>query len=334
MKEILENENLKTHFITAMKQKKVSHAYILEGEKGSGKKTAACAFASLLQCERRGEEEEPCGCCESCIMITNGSHPDVIRVHHEKQGVISVGEVREQIVNTVDVMPYKGPYKIYIIDEAEKMNPAAQNAILKTIEEPPSYVIIMLLTTNKGAFLPTILSRCILLNMKPISDKTIRKYLTEYGGISEETADFCTGFSMGNLGKAKAAAESEEFTEMRENAMSILRYLHEIQDYEIAEKVKILKKWKDSIDDYFDMMLIWFRDILTDKAIKNEKYLIFQSELTYIRKQSEQLSYEDINEIIREVGQTAKRIRANVNFDTSLEILHIDIKRRFFKENR
>ena len=307
---------------------KLAHAYCFNGPRGTGKTSTAKLFAKAINCEN-AKDGIACGECNSCKNFNE--NPDIIEIDAaSNNGVEEIRELRDN----VKILPSNSKYKIYIIDEAEKMNPAAQNAILKTIEEPPSYVIIMLLTTNKGAFLPTILSRCILLNMKPISDKTIRKYLTEYGGISEETADFCTGFSMGNLGKAKAAAESEEFTEMRENAMSILRYLHEIQDYEIAEKVKILKKWKDSIDDYFDMMLIWFRDILIDKAIKNEQYLIFQSELTYIRKQSQQLSYEDINEIIREIGQTAKRIRANVNFDTSLEILHIDIKRRFFKENR
>ena len=96
-------------------------------------------------------------------------HPDVIWVSHEKPNVISVGEIREQIVNTVEIMPYKGPYKIYIVDEAEKMNAAAQNAILKTIEEPPEYGIVILMTSNISALLPTIQSRCLTMEFRPLS---------------------------------------------------------------------------------------------------------------------------------------------------------------------
>ena len=145
--DILGNERVKEHFIAAVHHKKISHAYIIEGDKGSGKKMLAAVFSKILQCETRQktEEERACNQCESCIQMENKDHPDVIWVSHEKAGVISVGEIREQVVNTVDIMPYKGPYKIYIIDEAEKMNVAAQNAILKTIEEPPEYAIIFLL---------------------------------------------------------------------------------------------------------------------------------------------------------------------------------------------
>ena len=160
----------------------------------------------------------------------------------EKAGVISVGEIREQIVNTMDVMPYKGPYKIYIVDEAEKMNLAAQNAILKTIEEPPEYGIILLLTTNRGAFLPTILSRCILLSVKPVEDTIVQKYLTKELHVPEKTAQFCAGFAMGNLGKAMDAALSEEFLELRQFSVSVLQYIHEAQPYELVEKVKGLNQ--------------------------------------------------------------------------------------------
>ena len=159
LKDILGNEILKDHFRTAVKQNKVSHAYIIEGEKGSGKKMIAAAFAKILQCENR-QASTACGTCASCIQVEHKNHPDVIWVSHEKPSVISVKEIREQVVNTIDIMPYKGPYKIYIVDEAEKMNLAAQNAILKTIEEPPEHVIFIFATTEPHKVLPTIISRC------------------------------------------------------------------------------------------------------------------------------------------------------------------------------
>lgn len=328
--EILGNEILKEHFKTAVRHKKVSHAYLIEGEKGSGKKMIAEAFAKILQCEQG--KEEACGQCSSCIQMEHRDHPDVIRVTHEKTNVISVREMREQVVNTVDVKPYKGPYKIYIIDEAEKMNNAAQNAILKTIEEPPSYAVLLLLTTNRGAFLPTILSRCILLNVKPVPEASVKRYLMDSFHIPEKTAEFCAGYSMGNIGKAKDAALSEEFLEMRDFNVSILRYLHETEDFEIIEKVKTLKKWKDSISDCLDIILMWFRDILFVKVLNHDKNLIFKEYDSVIKKQGEMLTLEGIEDILKYIDQTRIRIKANVNFDTSLELLFMEIKGQFIQK--
>ena len=328
---------MKEHFIAAVHHKKISHAYIIEGDKGSGKKMLAAVFSKILQCETRQktEEERACNQCESCIQMENKDHPDVIWVSHEKAGVTSVGEIREQVVNTVDIMPYKGPYKIYIIDEAEKMNVAAQNAILKTIEEPPEYAIIFLLTTNRGAFLDTILSRCILLETKPVSGKMIERYLGERYKIPEEEAEFAAGFSLGNIGKAEAIISSEEFQDLKELTLSILRYIHEIESYEIADKVKEYKKYKNRIEDFFDIFLMWFRDIMLLKADNSvnaeaaKKKIIFKNEYAYLKKQVDKLDLEAIDYVIGKIHRARVRIKSNVNFDATLELLIVEARREF-----
>lgn len=337
MNDILGNERIKEHFITAVRHKKISHAYIVEGDRGSGKKMLAAAFSKILQCETRQKtgDTKACGQCESCIQMDNKDHPDVIWVSHEKPNVISVGEIREQIVNTVDIMPYKGPYKIYIVDEAEKMNAAAQNAILKTIEEPPEYAIIFLLTTNRGAFLDTILSRCILLGTRPVSETAIKKYLVDKCGISSEEAEFSAGFSLGNIGKAEAIVSSEEFRELKDLTLSVLRYIHEIESYEIADKVKEYKKYKNHIDDFFDIFLMWFRDILllkADKSVNAEtarKKIIFSNEYGYLKKQAEKINLEAVDYIINKISRARIRIKSNVNFDATLELLMLEARREF-----
>lgn len=337
MNEILGNERIKEHFITAVRHKKISHAYIMEGDKGSGKKLLADAFAKILQCERREETGpvEACGMCESCIQMEHHDHPDVIWVSHEKPGVISVGEIREQIVNTVDIMPYKGHYKIYIIDEAEKMNVAAQNAILKTIEEPPEYTVIFLLTTNRGAFLDTILSRCILLATRPVSGIDVEKYLMNQSSISKEEAEFAAGFSLGNIGKAEAIVSSDEFRELKDMTLSVLRYIHEIESYEIADKVKEYKKYKNRINDFFDIFLMWFRDIMLLKADNSangeaaKKKIIFKNEYAYLKKQADKIDLESIDYIINRIRRARVRIKSNVNFDATLELLIIEARREF-----
>lgn len=130
-KEIIGHKREIAHLTKAMEAGKVSHAYIFSGAKGTGKLTLADAFAMALQCT--GEGERPCGSCHSCQQAASGNHPDIIHLTHEKPNSIGVEDVREQLVGDVQIRPYNGKYKIYIIPEAEKLTGAAQNADLKTI---------------------------------------------------------------------------------------------------------------------------------------------------------------------------------------------------------
>ena len=133
-KDILGHEQIKEHFQNAAATGKVSHAYILSGEEGMGKKTLANAFAMTLLCEEGGRE--PCMQCHACKQVLSGNHPDLIYVTHEKPASMGVDDIREQINDTIMVRPYSSQYKIYIVDEAQKMTVQAQNALLKTIEVP------------------------------------------------------------------------------------------------------------------------------------------------------------------------------------------------------
>lgn len=140
-----------------------------------------------LQCEKEGTDG--CGECKSCHQADDHNHPDIIYVSHEKPNNISVDDIRTQLNNDIVIKPYSSKYKIYIVDEAEKMNQQAQNALLKTIEEPPAYAVIMLLTTNADSFLQTIRSRCITLNMKSVKDEVIKAYLMNEKHIPDYQAD-------------------------------------------------------------------------------------------------------------------------------------------------
>ena len=131
--DILGNEQVIGHLQNAIQMDKVSHAYILNAPQSAGKMMIAEAFASALQCEKKGVE--PCGECHSCKQAASHNQPDIIYVQHEKPNTIGVDDIRTQINQDIAVKPYSSPYKIYIVDEAEKMNVQAQNALLKTIEE-------------------------------------------------------------------------------------------------------------------------------------------------------------------------------------------------------
>jgi len=322
--EILGNEMVKDHFKKAIQNHKISHAYILTGEAGMGRKSIANAFAMTLLCEKGGSE--PCMMCHSCKQVMSGNHPDLIYVTHEKPGSIGVDDVREQINDTIMIRPYSSYYKIYIVDEAEKMNQQAQNALLKTIEEPPAYAVILLLTTNADSFLPTILSRCITLNLKVVKEDVIKSYLMKTYHIPDYQADVCAAFSQGNVGKAIQLASSEEFGELKASVLQLMKRLEDIDLYEMTAAVKQIAEYKLTVNDYFDLMMIWFRDVLYMKATNDVNGLIFKDEVYDIKKQAAKRSYQGIETIIRALETAKVRISANVNFDLVIELLLLTIK--------
>ena len=322
--DIIGHEDIVKHFKSSIELSKVSHAYILNGEKGVGKKTLASVVAKSLQCE--SGEADPCGKCKSCLQAETGNQPDIIWIKHEKPNVISVDEIRTQLVNDIDLKPYSSRYKIYIVPDSQMMNQQAQNALLKTLEEPPEYAIIMLLTNNVDKFLPTILSRCIVLNFKPVEPLHMMEYLVSNIGVDQEKARFCTDFAQGNLGKAVRLAISPDYNEIREDSVRLLRRISDMEMDEIIQAVKNMGKYKLDIADYIDIMTMWFRDILMVKISNSPNKIIFKHEFSTMKKQASRMSYEGIEKILEAIDKLKVRLEANVNFDIAMELMLLTIK--------
>ena len=322
--DILGHEQIIAHLQNAIEEDKVSHAYIFNGPEASGKMMLAEAFAMALQCE--GEGKRPCLECRSCRQAADHNQPDIIYVSHEKPNTIGVDDIRTQINNDIDIKPYSSRYKVYIVDEAQKMNQQAQNALLKTIEEPPAYAIILLLTTNADSFLQTILSRCITLNLKAVKEDKIKEYLMKHYQIPDYQADICAAFSQGNVGKAIQLASSEEFGELKASVLQLMKRLEDIDLYEMTGAVKQIAEYKLSVNDYFDLMMIWFRDVLYLKATNDVDGLIFKDEVYDIKKQAAKRSYQGIETILEALEKAKIRLNANVNFNLVIELLLLTIK--------
>lgn len=323
---IIGHEEIIRHIKNAIKTGKVSHSYIFTGEPGSGKKLLAATFAMTLQCEERGTE--PCQKCDSCKKAIGKNHPDIIMVNHEKPGTISIDEIRDQVVNDVAIKPYCSPYKIYIVADAEMMTIQAQNALLKTIEEPPEYAVIMLLTSNADSLLPTIQSRCVRLDLKVVDDSLVKKYLMERLHVPDYQAEIDASFAQGSIGRAKEAATSEEFSEMTQNALKILKYANTMEVYELTDAIKNLSTEKQNINDYLDIFQFWFRDVLMFKATREIDNLVFKQEINYIKEQASERSYENLEKILEALEKTKVRLRANVNFELALELLFLTIREK------
>lgn len=322
--DIIGQDMIKEHLMNAIEHDQVSHAYIISGERYCGKEFIAGLFAMALQCEQPGAE--PCNECHSCIQAIGHNQPDIIYLTHEKISTISVDDIRTQITGTISVKPYASKYKVYIISESEKMNDNAQNALLKTLEEPPEYAVIILLTDNVSALLPTIQSRCVVLNMKPVSDKLVKKFLMEEEKIPDYRAEICAAFARGNIGKAKILARSEEFDKIKNDAIAMLKHIHEMDISELAQTIKQMGEYKLEINDFLDILAVWYRDALIFKATNDANSLIFRDELQNIKRTASRSTYEGIEDILAALDVAKKRISANVEFNLTMELLLLAIK--------
>jgi DNA polymerase-3 subunit delta' len=326
-RDVIGQEHLKDHLQNAITGGKVSHAYLLDGEKDSGKEFIAKIFAMALQCEEKEEgSADPCGKCHSCKQALSGNQPDIITLTHEKPGVIGVEDIRLQINQDVYIMPYSSTYKIYIINEAEKMTPQAQNALLKTLEEPPEYVVILLLTSNVNALLPTIISRSVVLHMRPVQEKLVKQYLMDKLEVPDYKAEVCAAFARGNIGRAKALATSEDFDNVKTEVLSMLKNVRVLEIREITAAIKHISDYKADVNDYLDLMAIWYRDVLLYKATSDANQLIFKEEWSGIRACAARSSYEGIENVLEALDKAKKRLNANVNFDLTMELLLLTVK--------
>ena len=206
------------------------------------------------------------------------------------------------------------------------MTVQAQNALLKTIEEPPAYAVIFLLTENAEALLPTITSRCVMLKLRNIKDTLIRKYLMETMHVPDYKADMCTAFAQGNMGRAIMLASSDHFNEIREEAVQLLKYINEMDISEITKAIKKINTYKLEINDYLDIIMIWYRDVLLYKATKDMDKVVFKDQISYIQERAKKSSYEGIELILESLEKAKTRLKANVNFDLVMELLLLTIK--------
>lgn len=323
---IIGNELIKNQLKSAIRTGSIRHSYMLVGEKGMGKKTMAEAFLLELFCKEEDESKRPCLTCPECKKILSNNHPDVIYITHEKPAAISVDEVREQLIDTIDIKPYEGGYKVYVIPEADKMTIQAQNAILKTLEEPPEYAVILLLVNDDRKLLDTVRSRVIRENLRPLTDKVIKEYLSERLHKSSDMTDICVAFSKGNLGRAIELCESESFTEWYQRIMKILKNLSKMDSTDMhIELSKLLTECPD-INEALDLLELWYRDLTMFTVTKDINSLVFKGERKALMNAASLSSYDGIQRIFAAIEKCRQRIAANVSPELALELLLLSMK--------
>ena len=335
MERALGQNHIYEHFKNAIAAGKLSHAYILHGERGMGKLNIAKEAAKAIQCENNAPEKpdktgEACGQCKSCHQAESDNQPDIKYVTPAKK-TLGVDDIRIQINDDASIKPYGSPYKIYIIPKSDTMTVQAQNALLKTIEEPPSYAIFILLAANTDAFLPTILSRCVMLNARTVAEGEIVDELKSKYGVGDYDAKVAASFAGGNIGKAEKLISSDSFKDSKNSVTDLVRDVANGGMEAIAKAVKDLNDYKDDkegLRDYLDMVRVWFGDVLKYKSTKDVNDLVFQESLTEIKQLADHISFENLNGIMDEIYNAEGRIKSNVGFDSNMEVMLLGIKER------
>lgn len=320
---IVGNKNIINSLVKANENDTVYHSYILDGKEKTGKQLIAKTFAKLLLCENN--KTTPCLKCSSCISFDNGNNPDFFFVDNNKKS-LGVSDVRDNIIKNIETKPFKYKYKVFVIKDAHNMTIQAQNAILKTIEEPPKFAIFILLSKNYNSFLPTILSRCILFKIKPLSSNIIEKFLLSKG-ISSSMSTFYATYSRGSIGRALDIAYSEEFINFRQN---IINDIEKLNSLDLIQMYKLINKYeniKENINDILDIYLLVYRDSLILKKTNNVEKVI-QKDVINIIKDISNMSTKNLINKIEALLKAKLYLEQNSNFNMTIETLFLKLKEK------
>lgn len=243
----------------ALRSGKTAHAYLFEGVEGCGKKSTALAFIEALFCGT----DNGCGSCPSCRKMGNRQHPDLHLV--EPDGAfIKIDQIRE-LQREMNLRPVEAPVKACIIDDADRLNPAAANALLKTLEEPPGNALMILLTTNPARVLPTVRSRCQLLRFAPLPAPLIEEQLRAEG-VEPDAARLAASLAGGSLSRAREREGDETDVSQRRVLLERLRALSLNDITPLFAAAEELAGDREQAINQLELLVTLFRDILLCQA--------------------------------------------------------------------
>lgn len=281
---ILGNDKIKELLINSIKNNKTSHSYMFVGIEGIGKKLIAKEFAKMILCT---DENKYCDKCKSCIEFNTNNNPD-FKIIEPDGNSLKIEQIRE-FQKKVSEKPIISRKKVYIINDSDKMTTEAQNCLLKTLEEPPEFVTIILIGANENLFLSTIKSRCMIIHFEEISNQIIEKYLEQNYQTKINSKIMLEAFQ-GSIGKAIQLKEKQDEYEKIEDIIYSLEKKDKIDIINMSEIIYKAKEEKNEILDYMNIVFL-------NLARTSNKYA----------------------ECIKVVEDTKKRLLSNANYDMSID---------------
>lgn len=326
---LIGSEVLRERLATDVSEGKLSHAYIIEGAHGSGKRTLARELCAALACTNRESGRIPCGRCLACRKVAEGKCPDVIRIERGSKASIGVDDVR---FLRADVLtpPNDLDSKIYIIEGADTMTVQAQNALLLTLEEPPSYVMFLLLCENATALLETIRSRAPKLSLCPVPTDEIRAYLTKneraFASLSEGEREEILMIAGGSIGRAKELLDAKERKPLlarRELAAAFVE--QQLSAKDSARSLSLMSSFgtkREDILSLLDDVLTALRDLTLLKRAENAP-LCFYSDRDTAFALCDVASMPRLLHLYDRVEECRRRLLRNANVRLSLTSLFL-----------
>ncbi len=303
----------------ALARGQLSHAYLFTGPEGIGKTTLALAFAQALICQA---EDAPCGECDACRRVQGGIHPDVWLVEPQ-EGLLRVEQVRE-VTREASRRPLEAPYRIFILTHMEQAHPAAANALLKTLEEPPAHVVLILTAPAEDAILPTLVSRCQVLPLRPVPEETLVRALVAQHGVAEERALLLARISGGRPGGALRAHTDEAFWHQRDQAFALVATFAENEGrwvrLQVAEEQS---RWDvDRLLAVLRLLQTIYRDVLLLQEGLSEA-LHNPDRAEELQTWAQALHPAAVREFLRRLIETQQHVQGNVNTRLALDVLYL-----------
>ena len=319
---IIDQERPVRILTTFLRNGNIPHALLFTGIEGVGKKSTAMAFAMACNCAGetsktiRQETNIPCGRCKPCLKIEAGNHPDIIRVKPSGP-FIKIDQIRS-LCQTIAMKPYEARRRVVIISDAQAMNPAASNALLKMLEEPPARTILILLATHTSDLLPTIVSRCQQLRFKPISSRKLESVLVREHGLAADDARIITTMAAGSLSRALRLHQTN-WINRRNWLINEMETLSTASVNRLLAFGEQLSKNKKDLQDSLEVMTSWLRDLVVSRL--NPERVVNQDLAPRIRQVSQQMSIDVLVEKIDTIQAAQNAIQAGTNLRLALEAM-------------
>jgi DNA polymerase-3 subunit delta' len=303
----------------------VGHAYLITGPDRIGKTTLAVEFARLMQCQgRAADDPEPCGACDSCRKIAGGVHPDTRLVIRPADRRVTPVELVRELIHTANLSPSIGPWRIFIVPEIERMAAASANALLKTLEEPPERVVLLLTSSEPEALLPTTISRCQLVPTPPPNAEETRQALIERWSVEPDRADELTALAQGRIGWAIEAAQRPELAQERSELLGRLIALTGASRDERLRAMGTLASDGDAARTVVELWLFWWRNVAL--AACGARHLTSAGAARVeAERQGPALGVEKAQGFLTALIEARAALEANANPQLTVEALLLDL---------
>jgi DNA polymerase III subunit delta' len=311
------------HLRKGMAHGRIRHAYLVVGPQSVGKSTLAHALAQALNCTEPDENQRPCGRCRSCMLIASGNHPDILYSELDAStGALKIEEIRS-VTSRIALKPYEARYRVAIFGDFDHAQPRAQDALLKTLEEPPPNAVLILLAPTTETLLSTITSRSQVISLRPVAIDSLRDILIQHRGAAPEQADLLARLSGGRIGWAIRALEDPALLEQRQEALDLLEQAishNRAGRFALAED---LSKDKLSMAPLLELWQTYWRDVLL-LCEDNSRSPANMDREESLRQLASTISSDEAFTALHATREMLHNLSYNLNLRLALEVMFLD----------